>query len=265
MALAVVQIILFCLGLALGSFLHVLASRYDPERFLLNHGTLGGRSHCPHCKKTLRWYELVPLLSFLVQRGRCRGCSAVIGWNYVWAELASGLILTFVPFIVLTAAGGPLSAALWTLAFLILLLITLIDLRLQMIPDELSIALLLIALAITALGAGATGGLWLANLATAAAAAAFFGTLIVLTRGRGMGMGDVKLTFAIGFLFGWPYTLLLIMLAFIIGAVVGVALVARGVKKLKSTVPFGPFLALAAAVVFFCGPAILQSWYNLMV
>jgi prepilin signal peptidase PulO-like enzyme (type II secretory pathway) len=199
-------------------------------------------------------------VSFLLQRGRCRRCGAALDWSYVWAELASGLLVLFVPLVVLTAGGGPLLAVLWTLAFLILLLITFIDLRLQMIPDELIIALALIGVVATV-----ASGLWLANLAAAVGATLFFATLIFLTRGRGMGAGDAKLAFAIGLLFGWPSTLLLIMLAFVIGAMVGVALVARGTKKLQSTVPFGPFLAVAAATVFFFGPIILQSWYNLMV
>lgn len=257
---AIWALFLFLLGLAFGSFLHVLASRYDPERFLLNHRTLGGRSHCPHCRRTLRWYELVPLASFAVQRGRCRACGKAIGWSHVWVEVASGLITALVPFAALAMGASPAAAALWTFAFLVLLLTTLIDMRLQIIPNE-----LVVALCVPGLAFAAWSGLWTDHLGAAFGAALFFGALIAATRGRGMGMGDVKLVFALGLLFGWPDILILVMLAFVIGAVVGVILVARGTKGLKSAVPFGPFLALGAAIVFFFGHAILESWYNLIV
>lgn len=257
------QILLFCLGLALGSFLHVLASRYDPERFILTRNTLGGRSYCPSCKKTLAWYELIPLFSFLFQRGRCRSCGAVIGWSYFIVEILSGLIAASVPVAALAMGAPAFSAALWTTGFLVLLLITLIDMRLQIIPDELTVALIALGLAITSFGGPPAP--WTAHLAAAFGAALFFLGLIAVTRGKGMGVGDAKLAFALGLIFGWPDILLLIMLAFVTGAVVGVALIAAGSKKLKSAVPFGPFLALGAALVFFFGQAIIQNWYNLIV
>lgn len=244
------QVLLFCLGLALGSFLHVLASRYDEKRFLLTRDTLGGRSYCPHCKKTLAWYELIPLVSFLIQLGRCRNCGAKIGWNYLWVELASGLIVAFAP-------------APWALVFLILLLISLIDIRLQIIPNELTVALGVVAIGMLALDGSAS--IWINHLIAAVGAALFFGGLIAVTRGKGMGVGDVKLVFALGLLFGWPATLLVVMLAFVIGAAVGVALIVAKAKGMKSALPFGPFLALGAAVVFFFGDVIIQSWYNFLV
>jgi prepilin signal peptidase PulO-like enzyme (type II secretory pathway) len=253
-------LLLFLLGLALGSFLHVLASRYDADRFLLNHDTLGGRSRCPNCKKTLRWYELLPIASFVVQSGRCRGCGKEIGWSHVWVEVASGLIAAFVPLAAIGMGAGPTAAALWTFAFLVLLLMTLIDLRLQIIPDE-----LVVALCAPGLAFAAWSGMWGSHLGAALGAALFFGVLIAVTRGRGMGIGDAKLVFALGLLFGWPDVLILVMLAFVIGAVVGVVLVALGAKGMKSAVPFGPFLAFSAVLVFFAGNAILESWYNLMI
>lgn len=255
-------VLLFCLGLALGSFLHVLASRYDPERFILTHDTAGGRSYCPSCKKTLAWYELVPLVSFLVQRGRCRSCGAKIGWSYFLVELASGLIVAFAPSAALAMGFAPVPAALWAAAFLVLLLITLIDLRLQMIPDELSILLVVLGLGVIALSGAPMP--WIAHVASAFGAALFFAGLIAITRGRGMGAGDAKLVFALGLLFGWPGTLVLVMLAFILGAAVGVALIAAKSKNLKSALPFGPFLAASAVVVFFFGQSIVSAYLRLL-
>ncbi len=243
-------VLLFCLGLALGSFLHVLASRYDPERFILTRNTLGGRSYCPGCKKTLVWYELIPLLSFLIQLGRCRSCDVKLGWSYFIVELLCGFIVLFAP-------------PFWAAVFLVLLLLTLIDIRLQMIPDELSVALG--ALGLGMLVAGGAAAPWINHFAAAFGAALFFGSLVAITRGRGMGMGDVKLAFALGLVFGWPNILPLIMLAFIIGAAVGVALIVAKSKNLKSALPFGPFLAVGAAIVFFFGQTLIQNWYNLIV
>lgn len=262
------EFILFCLGLAFGSFLHVLASRYDPERFILTRDTVGGRSYCPHCKKTLAWYELVPLVSFLIQRGRCRNCGAKIGWSYFCVELASGLIVVFAPFAALAMGLGFFAAALWTTVFLVLLLVTLIDLRLQIIPDELNILLAALGLGVIVLNGPPAP--WVGHIAAAFGATLFFGLLIFITRGRGpngeggMGMGDAKLAFALGLLFGWPDTLLLVALAFVIGAAVGVALIAGKVKNMKSALPFGPFLAIAAAIVFFFGQGIIGGYLYLL-
>jgi len=270
--------VLFCLGLALGSFLQVLASRYDPDRFVLNRGSLGGRSHCPHCRKTLAWYELVPVLSFLMQAGRCRGCGAAIGWSHVWTELIAGCIVAGVPATIFSSAALAAShavalAAVWTAAFLVLLLISLIDLRLFLIPDELTAAIGALGLAAAALGThslldpyaaffGGQGNILLNHLAAGAGAALFFGMLVAVTRGRGMGAGDVKLAFALGLLFGWPDTLPVIMLAFVLGAAVGIGLILGRRKHLKSALPFGPFLALAAGLVFFAGQAMLTAYIN---
>lgn len=256
------EFLLFFLGLALGSFLHVLASRYDPKRFILTRDTLGGRSYCPGCKKTLTWYELIPLLSFLVQRGHCRSCGAKISWSYFFVELASGLIVTLVPLSALAMGAAPVLAALWTVAFLVLLLITLIDLRLQIIPDELNI--LLVALGLGMIFFTGPPMPWFSHLGAAFGAALFFGLLIAITRGRGMGVGDAKFVFGLGLVFGWPDTLLLIMLAFIIGAVVGLVLIAAKSKNMKSALPFGPFLALSAAIVFFFGQNIIDGYLRLL-
>ena len=248
----------FLFGLALGSFLHVLVSRYDPERFLLTPATLGGRSYCPHCKRTLAWYELVPLLSFLVQRGRCRACGAKISWSYFGVELACGLLVALVPM------GLPLvPAILWTAVFLILLLITLIDMRLQIIPDELSAALAILGIGLVLAGGAPFD--WPGHFGAGLGAALFFAALIAITRGKGMGWGDVKLAFVLGLVFGWPDTLLLVMLAFVIGAAVGVALIIARSKNLKSALPFGPFLALAALIVFFFGQSIIGGYLRLLV
>src|SRR5882724_3945692 len=141
-------LLLFILGTLIGSFLNVLSLRYDPDKFLIHKNVIGGRSHCPHCKRTLRWYELVPLFSFVFQGGRCRTCHARLTLQYPIVELLAGLLVAFVPgqiamtfnhFLVLGQDELLALQIVWILAFLSLLLMSAIDFRLRLIPDELNI------------------------------------------------------------------------------------------------------------------------------
>lgn len=257
---------LFLFGIAIGSFLNVVALRYDGEHFLFSTKRLGGRSHCPHCKKTLRWFELIPLASFAMQGGRCRHCRARIGWQYPAVELISGVIFVAV------------HSVLWIVAFEILLLVAYVDILLGIIPDELNVMLTAVGIVAvwfvsqnTGIGNlssfgpyasifGLQANLWINHAVAAVFGAAFFGAIILATRGKGMGMGDMKLAFPLGLLFGWPDILIISMLAFIIGGVFGLALIVAGKKTMKSAVPFGPFLVVASAVAFFAGSS-LFAWY----
>ncbi len=260
--------ILFIFGLAIGSFLNVVALRYDGEHFLLSTKLIGGRSHCAHCERTLRWFELVPLASFLVQGGRCRRCKARLGIQYPVVELLSGLIFAFVPSalgVTATPVAAPLAfiVVLWIAALEALLVLSLIDIRLGIIPDEINIFLGVLGVFLAIVSAGYFGGQGSAVLAKvfgAVVGGAFFALLIAVTRGKGMGMGDLKLAIPLGLLFGWPDIVFVMVFAFVIGAVVGVLEIALGKNSMKGTLPFGPFLALGAATVFFWGSQI-ATWY----
>jgi prepilin signal peptidase PulO-like enzyme (type II secretory pathway) len=276
-------LILFVFGLAIGSFMNVLALRYDGAHFLFDPKIIGGRSRCPHCKHTLRWFELVPLLSYVVQGAKCRNCGARIGVQYPIVELLSAAVFALVPYCFsfypwLSNIGWYFFSAMWIAALEILLLIAYIDIRLQIIPDELNVMLGLTAIFETIFAAGYLGPdhqsffggyaiffgtydhIWISHFAGAAFGLGFFGLLVILTRGKGMGIGDVKFGLPLGFLFGWPDTLFLVALAFVIGAVVGVVSIALGKKTMKGALPFGPFLAVAAFVVLFYGHSI-ADWY----
>lgn len=260
--------------------MNVLALRYDGEHFLFDPKVIGGRSHCPRCGRTLQWYELVPVVSWAALRARCRACEARIGFQYPLVELLSGLIFSFVPFYL---AGAPvILSALWVLAFEVLLLVAYIDIRLRIVPDELSVILGIAAIfiAVFAVGYfgmgnhsffgayaplfGLQGNLWLAHLAGALAGAGFLWLLAVISpfifKQEGMGMGDVLLALPLGFLFGWPDILLLYGTAFVTGALVGIVLIAARQKGARQTLPFVPFLVAGAAIVFFAGAPLLQ-WY----
>ncbi len=280
---------LFIFGLAVGSFLNVVALRYDGDHFVLNPRVIGGRSRCPHCRKKLHWYELVPIVGFLLQRGRCRHCHVKIGYWYPAVELLSGLIFVLVPLRLGGAITGAASmlplalyAAVWIAAFEAFLLVAYIDMRLGIIPDELNVALLLLAFAgiwvsLAYFGAanhsffgsyaaalGLQDSVWTNHVIGALFGVLLFGGIVLATRGRGMGAGDAKFALPLGLLFGWPDILLIAMIAFIIGGGFGIGLIASGRKTMKSTVPFGPFLVIGATVAFFWGSALFR-WYFHMV
>jgi len=269
----------FVFGLLFGSFINVISLRYRPGKFLLDPEVIGGpastrlgeagktgRSRCPKCGKELSWYELFPVLSFLFLKGRCSVCREKISFQYPIVEIISGFIFFLTP-----TSLGPhetiFSSIIWIAVFELLLILALIDFRLQIIPDELSVFLCILGVLnifIESGGMPGFGALFVSNILVAFGVALFFGGLFYITRGRGMGMGDVKFAFPLGFLFGWPQTAVLVGLAFVIGAACGLILIALKKKNMKSVVPFGPFLAVAAAIVFFFGPKLLNFYIYLL-
>jgi prepilin signal peptidase PulO-like enzyme (type II secretory pathway) len=272
---------LFIFGMVFGSFGYVLALRYDGEHFLLDPKTVGGRSYCPHCKKTLRWFELIPFVSFVIQGGRCRKCKTRISFAYPIVEILSGFLFVCVAlrlqdFYGVIGANFWILSVLWIAFFFALALLSIIDIRLGIIPDELVIFLSVVAVCIAGfsvmhattlsfLGSyavyfGLQENIWINHLVGALIGIIFFGGLVALTRGKGMGVGDVKLALPLGFLFGWPDILFLTAFAFVSGAAVGLGYISIGKKTMKSILPFGPFLAFGAAFLFFCGIGFM-NWY----
>ncbi|MBI4160232.1 prepilin peptidase [Candidatus Wolfebacteria bacterium] len=271
----------FLIGMAVGSSLNVIAFRYKPGGFLITRDILMGRSRCMACDRTLRWFELIPVLSFLAQAGRCRMCKNRLSLQYPTVEIIAGVLFVFVPM----GINAPESirwiiVGAWLAASSLFLLLALIDLREKVIPDEINIA-------IAALGIAVAASYWFSNTTLplppsfvgyygtmlgfhdgliANRSAAFFsvillfGIIIAFTRGRGMGMGDLKLMAAMGILFGWPEILFIAMLSFILGAIAAVPLLFSKRKTIKDAVPFGPFIVLAAALIFFFGFDMI-SWY----
>ncbi len=280
----------FVFGLAIGSFLNVLACRYDPEKFLLNKESLGGRSACPKCGNKLKWFELIPLLSFIILRARCRNCQSRISFEYPLVEISSALIFTLVPwglsrlpffnFFGLSTSYWLLTAS-YILVLETLLLITLIDVRLKLIPDELNIFLVCLGFIIgffsrihfdyvngSFVGSyaaifGLRGNVWINHIVASIVAAVFFGFIIFITRGKGMGMGDLKLIAALGLVFGWPDIIMIAALSFIVGSIFSLPALVFRKKHLKSFIPFGPFIATAAAIVFFFGEDLMHLYFSL--
>lgn len=275
--------ILFVFGSAVGSFLNVVSMRYDPSSFIFGKQILG-RSHCDSCGKTLGPLELIPVLSFIFQFARCRNCGVRLGAQYPIVEILSGLIFVFVPLGIqspyIAHSIFYILAFLWIFIFEILLLIALIDLRLGIIPDEANILLVILGGAIVflkskvwelglsfvgpyALIFGLRSGAWTNHIFAALLGFFLLGLLIVVTRGRGMGIGDLKLIFPLGLIFGWPDIIFVLGAAFIIGSFVSIFVMIFGKKTIKSAIPFGPFLSLGATTIFFFGDAIFRFYFSL--
>ncbi len=282
-------------GISVGSFINVISLRYDPEEKILSKRTIGGRSHCLYCRKELKWFELVPIFSFLWQKGRCRGCGRFLFWQYPIVEFLSGLIFVLVPIKILTTNYGLptnnfqfLFLILWVLIFLIFLLISIIDFRHYIIPDQLNLLLAFIGFFLLILsqltnspihqliGSGSFLGyygalinpfsnIWANHFFASFMAMFFFGAIIILTRGKGMGWGDFKLAGALGLIFGWPDILVVVALSFIIGSIISAGLMLKGKKTIKDAVPFGPFLVIGAAGVFFLGYQIINLYFKFFI
>lgn len=242
-------------GVAMGSAVSALAWRVPRGQSWVR-----GRSACPHCGATLGPADLVPLLSFLFTRGRCRHCGHPIGWRYPLTELLCGawavlvfLKVGFTPALPFVALWGFLMVALmW------------IDLDVQLLPDVLTLPGTLIALAAVLPQPGGarhallgmavgSGLLWLLALA-----------YLRLRHQEGLGGGDVKLAAMFGALLGWKLTLVTLFLAAFAGTVWGAVLIARRAGSGQTALPFGTLLCPAAMVVYLWGEALAQAYLHLV-
>ncbi len=245
----------FVIGLAIGSFLNVVAFRYPKNNW-------GGRSKCRSCRRQLRWFELVPLVSFIIQGGHCRRCGKALSWQYPLVELLSGLAAVFLP-------------PFWFFVALAMILLSAIDWRLMIIPDELNIFLAAMGILAGVWGLGSflenyaeviagPTNQFLGRLLAAALGLVLLGLIVFISRGRAMGAGDVKLAGALGLLAGWPDIILSLALGFIVGGIWGAALLITGEGKMKTLVPFGPFLVIGFWLTYFFGQPLLRWYFSLI-
>ncbi len=240
---------LFLIGSCIGSFLNVVILRYceslsgQKKPFQIH-----GRSHCPRCQRQLRWWELVPILSFVLLRGRCARCHTAISVQYPLVELAMGLlVVTLATPLPITMMEVYVLIFKSTIAALLVVLF-MIDLKTMLLPD-MFVGLLL---GVVALGQAITYYLSPStyNLNDAlygvVIGAGFLMFLWIITRGRGIGLGDVKLMFPIGVWAGLWGSVALLFIAYLVGGAVAFYLLGRRRATLKSAMPFGPFLCGAA-------------------
>ncbi len=236
-------------GLLIGSFLNVVAWRLPRGESLVK-----PRSKCPGCATQLKAYDNIPVFSWLVLRGRCRGCGEKISARYPVVEAVTAALYVLV---VALKWGDVLQMTLGLVLVTFLVPIAVIDLDLKIIPNKLTAPAAVLAVA---LGAVLEPSYLPEQLAAGAGALIFF-LLPTLIHSKGMGMGDVKLVAVLGLYLGRAVAPA-IFIALILGVVVGAAVIAmKGVSDGRRTkIPFGPFLAVGALIAFFAGDAIVDSY-----
>jgi len=247
-------VIMAVLGLAIGSLLNVVILRFDDLKSILT-----TRSHCPHCKRTLAWYELIPFLSYIALRGKCRTCKYEISIQYPLVEVGTGLMFALfywqfgfswilIPYLLITC---------------LLIVIFTYDILHLLIADILvwlAIGIWVVWLILDYFFIGHSLSILINSLYGGLILGGFLAILVVVSREKWMGAGDIKLGFLLGAIMAWPQVLVGGFLAFMIGSIFGLILIASKKKSMKDQIPFAPFLILGMFISIFLGN-ILINWY----
>ena len=266
------------MGLLVGSFLNVVIYRLPKmmeRQWALECAEMSGaqsaavvpfnlmvpRSRCQKCDHQIRWFENIPVFSYLVLRGKCANCGTAIGARYPLVELASGALFAWSAW----KWGATPTALIWCAFSAAILALALIDWDTTFLPDDITLPLLwagliaaalqLTSIPLSATVWGAVAGylsLWL-----------IYWAFKLLTRKEGMGYGDFKLFAALGAWFGWQALVPIILMASVIGAVVGIAMKFSSGLREGGYVPFGPFLAGAGLTVMIFGPQSILNFIGL--
>lgn len=243
-----ILVVAFLLGLSIGSFINAWSFRYDTGRSILS------PSSCFSCRRNLSWLELVPLLSFVFLRGRCRACKTRISLQYPLVELITGIVFVLVAYRI----GSDYPLLIFHLIFWsVLIAIAVYDIREKIIPDGASYFLALFGFLVPMLLGNARDAFEWPRLLAGPILALPFAAFWFFSRGKWMGLGDAKLEFGLGWFLGLALGFSGMLVAFYAGALVGVGLIIAGsVAKrlsftLKSELPFGPFLVFGAFVAWF--------------
>jgi prepilin signal peptidase PulO-like enzyme (type II secretory pathway) len=255
----ILGLFIFLFGVSIGSFLNVLIDRLPQER------KITGRSVCDYCQHQLSWYDLIPILSFFLLKGRCRYCRKKLSFQYPLVEILTGLMFIFV---FLTYVKNIQEISIWQNWLVILslwgivscfIVIFFSDVKYHLISDYILLALF-----------GFSFFLKLFYHSTEIIKQFqidIFSSLIVafpiwliyfLSKEKAMGLGDVYLAAILGFLLGWQKGFLALYISFVLGGITGLFLILFGRKKLKSKIAFGPFLVVGAFLMLFFGEGTLQ-------
>lgn len=245
----------FIFGAIIGSFLNATIYRL-PRGFLL---TLPSRSMCTKCVRQLKWYENIPLLSFLFLRGKCLGCKTPIGVRYFIVELLNALLF----YAVYVHFGFTIDALISCFLVSSLIAITFIDIDFRIIPDEISIGGSIIILLLVLLFKRSEFVAALLGAVSGAAVLFSMGFIYEkITNREGMGLGDVKLLILIGAVLGVKGAFGSIIISSFVGSIVGLTMMFFQKKDLKMAIPFGPFLAIGALIFLFWGDSLTLSIYS---
>jgi len=245
-------VLIFILGLIVGSFSNVCIYRIPR-----NESIIYPASHCPKCRSRIQPFDNIPLLSFILLKGRCRNCKTKISIQYPMVELLTGLIYLIIYLIY----GLSVQTLIYIILSSALIIIAFIDLNQQILPDVISLPGIMVGFILSffvpyisfinsALGVLVGGGIILViGLAGS-----------VIFKKEAMGGGDVKLAAMIGAFLGWRYIIISLFLGFLLGALVGIILILSKIKSREDTVPFGPFIVLGSFITLLWGEKIISCY-----
>lgn len=248
---SVYTVYFFILGLVFGSFYNVVGLRVPKKESIVH-----PPSHCTSCDQRLTGIELIPVISFLLQRGKCRKCKTRISPVYLLTELVTGLLFAFAYY----KLGFTWELAVALLFISLLVIINVSDIAYMLIPDK--ILLFFLPLLVVGRLLSPLEPWWDAIIGAVVGFSILL--LIAIVSKGGMGGGDIKLFFLIGFVLGALNTLLTLFVAAVIGMVVGVIVLKIRGEGRKTPVPFGPSIAVAAIIVYFYGENLIDFYLNLL-
>ncbi len=251
------SILIFIFGTLIGSFLNCVIYRLEEgEEFIK------GRSYCPHCKETIGSFDLIPIISFLLLKGRCRKCKKKISIQYPLVELFTGSLFLLFFLLYANPIFGIFDFLYYFFILSLMVIVFVYDFKHYLIPNEVTFsaigATVIWHVAISVFKHDIT--IIYPFIFSALGAGAFFLSIFLISKGRWMGFGDVKLVFFMGLFLGMPKILTALFISFMSGAIIGSVAVIAKKKGIKSEIPFGPFLMSGTIIAFFWGESIL-NWY----
>ena len=247
-------LIIILFGLVLGSFLNVVILRFDELRTIIK-----VRSHCPKCKKNLAWYDLIPFFSYVILAGRCRKCKKSISIQYPLVEAGTAVILVLLYW----QFGLTFQFAALAIVSALLVIIFVYDILHLLVADILIYLGLFVWFVFLLIQYGlidANPSAIFNSLLGGAILGGFLGLMVLVSREKWMGKGDIALGALLGTIVGFPNVILAGLLSFVLGSILGVLLILSKKKSLKDKVPFAPFLIIATWISLFFSSQII-SWY----
>jgi len=255
-------VFIFLLGIIIGSFLNVVIFRFNTGKTITR-----GRSICMTCNRNLRWYELIPLFSFLIQKGRCRRCASKISQQYPIVEFLTGLVFVFIaykflPILYISGLSFVFLFLFFAFIFSLLIVISVYDLRHKIIPDKLVFIFIIASIISLFVSHSGFGSLFVIPSATDLMAGPIFAIPFILlwyfSKGKLMGLGDGKLIVGLGWILGLSQGIFALILSFWIGTIVSLFLMIlpknlsehKRKINMKTEIPFAPFLIASMFITF---------------
>jgi len=250
------SLIVFIIGLLIGSFLNSFIWRFRKN---ILETILNERSMCTSCGHVLEPHDLVPVLSFVLLGGKCRYCGSKISWQYPVVELVFAIVTTLLYW----QLGWSNAFLFYEVALFVSMALLVVDIREMILPNILVLILTIFAF-LGLVGSVAEYSVWANAMLGGLIAFGFFLALWLVTMGKGIGVGDIKLAFPLGFLLGYPDVWYLLFVSYILGALWVIPMLVAGTKQWKSEIAFGPFLIIAFWIVHFMADKIdAWLWINL--